>query len=1590
MSRTFRIPGASPVLIQVVTLTAGLLVGAGVAGSSAALAGERRASNKDALPTLEKTGVLVPWEDFKKLLEEIRGVDPVPPPPPPPVDFALSECRATAEVAPGEEQVRVTLEFSLQVLNQQKWVEVPVIPEGAALSRFEIDGRPANVYRKGGYHQIALRGAGRHALLLEYVAPVQSGRGTRSTSFHFPRAPVIDLDLRIPSPRLDVNLAGAVVRSIERTATQTRVRAAFQQATNASVTWFKQVDLGEKETKVFGEIRTLLSIGEGMIRGTANAVYTIHGEGTDLFRVALPNDLNVLDVSAQGVREWKVENGKPEDQVLSVRLNYKAKGSYAFQISFEKGLEDATAETFVPDLVLRDVMRDRGFVAVAAATNVEISPNGSMTNATPVDPDELPPELIARAGQPILYGFKYLRHPMRIGLKITRHLDLAVKRTIVERARLYTYLSPEGKAITSARYTVKNNRKQYLRLTLPDGAVGWGAYLEDRPVKAARVEDGTILIPLKKTAGNGNGDLEPFDVELVYFQRRPAGGWGTKEFTGPILDVDAMEVQWHLFLPRDSRYFGFAGNLHPDEDLNRVLYVGTTAYNMRARDDLARLRTEEVGGKTIITDGRRNVDLDRALAQMKEGNAELNEKDLVSELRALGDVGDDAAADRQGQSPGREAGKANRLELELKKLARKGERAQASAEMPMSEHRRDVKAPHLSSQAWGYAGGGLAGAHGGRVRGVLPVRFGIPVDGLRLSFTGRILTASEAPSISMRTWPLDWVLSGPAVFLLALGLTVAILRLRLGGPASNDGAVSAARNLLPTLLTGAALFALFLLNPGARGPFWFGMMAGFAGFFVLRVLAARRAAQYATVLVALAAAPLFGPGMAHAAPPPSEMEANSPAPDAPGRAAGTNGVPRLPNLSGTEITLSWHDFKAVVERTYVPPAPEPPVPAEAFFRSAEYTGRLEPGLLTLDGTLVLEVLKRGWIRLPIGTGGTVLNFHGGGALLNRVGNRLEVLAEGPATYTLRASFAFAASSHPGENRLAVTLPEVPRNLLNLTTDPSYHDVEVESGLVYRTGQGRTYVALQNGSFAMKYTLPFRGTDEPIGEEVKLEPRVQLQAYQLLNLGEGVLRGVLIHDYNVRVAKVSHFDIDLPDDVVIFDSVAPGLESWKILQRDGQRYLRIKLLAPSDGTVRAVVHFEGAYDPDQGRVVVPRFADLEVERESGFVAIAAEGAEVDLDLTGKLLPADVSEMPPNVTAFDPNLISAYKYSGEPEMATVRIAEHDDAPVLTAIIESLNATAAVMENGTEATWIDLVVKNNRKQFLNFKVPGENVEIWSLMLNGQPAKPKRSGDDILVPLPRGEGEVASRISLVLLRRGAKVRSFGRVDPYLPTFDVPVSEALWTVYLPPGMKYVPKQNGFRPVLVSAPLVLGGVGSFRLAPGAPNKVMSGPVDLEEAAAAYADAVSESTARAQADQEARIMSQMKQKGPSRKGALPVRIAIPGGIHQLPRVTMTRMLIVGDEDNTFSIRVYPAWASGALQLLQRLLLLGSAILIGLRMAGTSSRRLFPAGIVAGLLGVLPYGGIGPVGALILWSFIATTTWGAVTLYRRLRRPAEAPA
>ncbi len=534
------------------------------------------------LPDLPETGVVVPWTDFKLLLDDLRVAPTPTPAPPPPVDHAFSECLIAATTDADEERLRVTMTFSVQVLEPDRWVEIRIAPADLALESARMDGSPAQLFQKNGFDCVALRGAGRHNFTIEALVPVVRVRDRWTAALRFPPAPVVSLDLEVPGVDRVIETDGGVTRSMIATADgKTRLRAALTRGGGANVSWFRRTPADARESTVFADVATLVSVGEGTLRGSTHISFTIHGQGVRSFNLDVPADIEIIDISGQGIENWTMADAVDGRRGLVVALGFPAEGSYGFDLEFELSLGGAAARIDLPDIVVEGVRRERGYVAVAAATNVEITPQGEMSNAAAVDPSEMPPALAARAGSDVIYLFKYLRHPVVVGLQVVKHEDLIVKRTIVERARLQTFVNVQGRRLSSARYQVKNNRKQFLGVTLPEGATLWGAFRDGQPVKASRRIDGAVLVPLKKTALGQSTELRPFEIEVTWFEEDGLGLLvGRPAFAAPTLDVDVLDLQWRLHLPRQRRYFAFGGELEPDRQANRQMVVNGMAYRV--------------------------------------------------------------------------------------------------------------------------------------------------------------------------------------------------------------------------------------------------------------------------------------------------------------------------------------------------------------------------------------------------------------------------------------------------------------------------------------------------------------------------------------------------------------------------------------------------------------------------------------------------------------------------------------------------------------------------------------------------------------------------------------------------------------------------------------------------------------------------------------------------------------------------------------------------------------------------------------------------------------------------------------------------
>jgi hypothetical protein len=131
---------------------------------------------------------------------------------------------------------------------------------------------------------------------------------------------------------------------------------------------------------------------------------------------------------------------------------------------------------------------------------------------------------------------------------VARYDQQAVLMANVEEARYQVLMSTDGKELVQARYAVRNNQRNFVKVTLPPGAAVWSVTLAGRPVRPGQSPDGSLLLPLEKS--RGGEDAPAFAVEILYLTK--AAAWqekGRDKVTLPALDLPVSRTGLLLYYP---------------------------------------------------------------------------------------------------------------------------------------------------------------------------------------------------------------------------------------------------------------------------------------------------------------------------------------------------------------------------------------------------------------------------------------------------------------------------------------------------------------------------------------------------------------------------------------------------------------------------------------------------------------------------------------------------------------------------------------------------------------------------------------------------------------------------------------------------------------------------------------------------------------------------------------------------------------------------------------------------------------------------------------------------------------------------------
>src|SRR5215469_1904704 len=479
----------------------------------------------------------------------------------PPVDATLTrvdyDLRIDGELSTGRANLTV------DVLTNG-WVRVP-IPAGLLVREARLDGKPVSlvpsVQGKGGSHVAALLShSGRSVLQLDIALPVVSTAGEESISLPSTASGVTKASVHLPRNGVDLRLSGGLLADKSETASESTWLAYARGNEPLTFNWKRKTDdhRSTQALRLRGSLTELAGLGEDSTTIAAEVnVEVVQGAAREV-QIALPDKVAIDSVAGALVADWEAKDGQ-----LAVTFIEPVEQSAKFVISGERP-SPRDGEIEIPIFRLLNTERDSGGVAaeVLGAGEIKKFKSAGLENADASDLGEL----VANRQSTSLSAFRFragdTKSTRALTVSVARYTPQAMLTANVAEARYNVLISNEGKTLVEARYAIRNNQRNFLKITLPAGATLWSAALAGKPIRPGQAPDNNgILLPLEKSRA---GEEAPeFAVEVVYLSRGAA--WNEKgdfKLALPTLDLPISRTGLLVYHPPLFKVSPEPGSFH--------------------------------------------------------------------------------------------------------------------------------------------------------------------------------------------------------------------------------------------------------------------------------------------------------------------------------------------------------------------------------------------------------------------------------------------------------------------------------------------------------------------------------------------------------------------------------------------------------------------------------------------------------------------------------------------------------------------------------------------------------------------------------------------------------------------------------------------------------------------------------------------------------------------------------------------------------------------------------------------------------------------------------------------------------------------
>ena len=502
------------------------------------------------------------------------------------------------------------------------------------------------------------------------------------------------------------------------------------------------------------------------------------------------------------------------------------------------------------------------------------------------------------------------------------------------------------------------------------------------------------------------------------------------------------------------------------------------------------------------------------------------------------------------------------------------------------------------------------------------------------------------------------------------------------------------------------------------------------------------------------------------------------------------------------VVLSVDEYRTLRARAFPAERDPDPPPVEATLTRVDYDLRIDGDLASGRASLTADVLKDGWVRVPVPAGLLVREARLDGKLVSLVpsapgksGGQLSALLSHAGRAVLLLDIEIPVASATGEE--SITLPSTASGVTRASVllPRQGLDVRLVGGLLSEKSESASeskWTAYGRGNEAL--TFAWRRKTEDHHATLALRMRGSLT--QLLGLGEDSTSVNAEVNLEITQGAAREVKIQIPDKVTVNQVLGAMVADWEVKSNE----LSVKFLEPVEQTARFVVTGE-TRSPREGQIDIPLLRLINVERETGGVAVELLGAAEIRDLKSEgLESADATDLGELVSNHQSPSLAAFRFrAGDARLArslSVTIARYTPQAVLMANVSEARYQVLISSEGKTLVQARYAVRNNQRNFLKITLP-PGATLWSASLSGKTVRPGQSPDGgILLPLDKsraGEEAPEFAVEVIYLTRGTAWNDKGEFKLALPALDLPISRTGLLVYHPPLFKVTPENGAFR-----------------------------------------------------------------------------------------------------------------------------------------------------------------------------------------------------